>query len=86
MKAILLCAGFATRMYPLTKDRAKPLLPVGGKPIVEHLVDRAKARRAFERRVTAGGRRQLETIVAGDGGKVLVAHDLADADDACADR
>lgn len=29
MNAIILCAGFATRMYPLTKDFPKPLLTVG---------------------------------------------------------
>ncbi len=40
MKAVLLCAGFGTRLYPLTRDRAKPLLEVTGKPIVEHLVER----------------------------------------------
>jgi glucose-1-phosphate thymidylyltransferase len=38
MKAVLLCAGFGTRLYPLTRDMAKPLLEVAGKPIVEHLV------------------------------------------------
>ena len=40
---MILCAGFGTRLYPLTKDRAKPLLPVAGKPIVEHLVDQLAA-------------------------------------------
>lgn len=40
MKAVLLCAGFGTRLFPLTRDRAKPLLEVAGKPIVEHLVER----------------------------------------------
>ena len=38
MKAILLCAGFATRMYPLTRDRPKPLLEVAGRPILDDLV------------------------------------------------
>jgi glucose-1-phosphate thymidylyltransferase len=38
VKAVLLCAGFATRLYPLTRDLPKPLLPVAGKPLVEHLV------------------------------------------------
>jgi glucose-1-phosphate thymidylyltransferase len=38
MMAILLCAGFATRMYPLTADTPKPLLEVGGKPVIEHLI------------------------------------------------
>ncbi len=40
MKAILLAAGFATRLYPLTRNRAKPLLEVGGQPIINHLIGR----------------------------------------------
>ncbi len=42
MKAIILAAGYATRLYPLTKDRAKPLLPVQGRPIIDYLVDHAR--------------------------------------------
>lgn len=38
MKAIVLAAGYATRLYPLTKNKAKPLLEVGGRPMVEHLL------------------------------------------------
>ncbi|MGZ8717054.1 MAG: nucleotidyltransferase family protein, partial [Gaiellaceae bacterium] len=40
MKAIVLAAGYATRLYPLTKTVAKPLLPVAGRPMVDHLLDR----------------------------------------------
>ena len=39
MKAVLLCAGYATRLYPLTKDRPKPLLAVADKAILEYIVD-----------------------------------------------
>lgn len=39
MKAIILAAGYATRLYPLTLNRAKPLLPVGGRPIIEYIVE-----------------------------------------------
>lgn len=39
MKAIILAAGYATRLYPLTRNTAKPLLPVAGKPILEYIVD-----------------------------------------------
>jgi glucose-1-phosphate thymidylyltransferase len=38
MKAIILCAGYATRLYPLTKDKPKPLLDVKDKPIAEHII------------------------------------------------
>lgn len=39
MKAIILVAGYATRLYPLTKDTPKPLLSVGGKPIIDYIVE-----------------------------------------------
>ena len=37
--ALLLCAGYGTRMGPLTSTIPKPLLPVAGKPILDYLVD-----------------------------------------------
>jgi len=40
MKCIILAAGYATRLYPLTLDRPKPLLPVAGKAMVEHILDK----------------------------------------------
>jgi glucose-1-phosphate thymidylyltransferase len=40
MKAVILAAGYATRLYPLTLDRPKALLPVGGRPMVEHQLER----------------------------------------------
>ena len=42
MKAIILAAGYATRLYPLTKNFPKPLLEVGGKTILDHLIDQLK--------------------------------------------
>ncbi len=39
MKAVILAGGHATRLWPITKDRAKPLLPLGNKPIVEYIVE-----------------------------------------------
>jgi glucose-1-phosphate thymidylyltransferase len=38
VKAIVLAAGYATRLYPLTLDTPKPLLEVGGLPILERLL------------------------------------------------
>jgi len=41
MQAIVVAAGRGTRMGPLTETRPKPLLPVAGKPILEHVLDAA---------------------------------------------
>jgi len=41
MKAVVIAAGQGTRMGPLTDTRPKPLLPVAGKPIVEHVLETA---------------------------------------------
>jgi len=38
MNALILAAGYATRLYPLTLNKAKPLLEVAGKPIIEWLI------------------------------------------------
>ena len=39
LKCIILCAGFATRLYPLTENFPKPLLSVGGKSILDWIID-----------------------------------------------
>ncbi len=39
MKILILAAGYATRLYPLTLTRPKPLLDVAGKPMIEHVID-----------------------------------------------
>jgi glucose-1-phosphate thymidylyltransferase len=64
MKALILAAGYATRLRPLTENRAKPLLAVGGRPMVDwtlgkiseveavdeiHLVTNARFAADFER-------------------------------------
>lgn len=39
MKAVILCAGKATRCYPLTLTRPKPLLTVANKPLLQHTLE-----------------------------------------------
>ena len=38
MKAMVLCAGFGTRLGDLTRELPKPMLPVGGHPLVEYTI------------------------------------------------
>lgn len=38
VRAVFLAAGFATRLYPLTETQAKPLLEVGGKPMLTRII------------------------------------------------
>ena len=40
MKLVVLAAGYATRLYPLTLDRPKALLEVGGRPMIDHVLER----------------------------------------------
>ncbi|MCU1266062.1 MAG: Glucose-phosphate thymidylyltransferase [Acidobacteria bacterium] len=48
MKLIILAAGYATRLYPLTLNRPKPLLPVAGKPMIEHLLEHLRPIEAID--------------------------------------
>jgi len=40
MKALILAAGYATRLYPYTKNFPKPLLEINKKPIIEYLIEK----------------------------------------------
>src|SRR5277367_4757914 len=70
MKAVILAAGRGTRMGDLTKEIPKPMLPVEGKPVLEHIIeglrDEAKIREIF---VIVGWQAQVITDYFGDGSK-----------------
>ena len=38
MKCIIPCAGYATRLYPLTLNKPKALLSIGGKPLLTYTI------------------------------------------------
>ena len=42
MKAVILCAGYGTRMEPYTKEYQKVMIPLHGKPILEYLIQSIK--------------------------------------------
>ncbi len=48
MNVLILAAGYATRLYPLTLTKAKPLLEVAGKPMMEWVIDNLAPIREIE--------------------------------------
>ena len=59
MNALILAAGYATRLYPLTKDFPKPLLQVGDRTILDHLLDQVESLAALKRIVLVTNHRFL---------------------------
>lgn len=71
MKCIILAAGYATRLYPLTENFPKPLLPVGGKPILDWLVDDIAAAGLADEFVVVSNHRFAEHFEQWAAGKAL---------------
>ena len=42
MKALILAAGYGTRLYPLTINKPKPLLHIAGRPIIDYLLNKVE--------------------------------------------
>jgi len=57
MDAIILAAGYATRMYPLTLTRAKALLEVAGRPMIEHELANIRPIRGLDRAIVVTNQR-----------------------------
>ncbi|MEM3786995.1 MAG: nucleotidyltransferase family protein [Nitrososphaeria archaeon] len=76
MQAIILAGGFAKRLWPLTLEKPKPLLPINNKPIIEYLLEKIdeldienvivstnmKFKNNFERWLSSTGRKNVRII------------------------
>lgn len=60
MKCIVLAAGYATRMYPLTLNFPKPLLEVGGKKILDWLLDDIEATGLVDKYVVVSNHKYID--------------------------
>ena len=68
--------------YGSTRLPAKPLQDIGGRPLVRHVWDRARASRAFDRIVVATDDRRIASVVEGFGGEaVMTSRDLPSGTD-----
>jgi glucose-1-phosphate thymidylyltransferase len=83
MKAIVLAAGYATRLYPLTLDRPKALLEVGGKPMLDRVLEHLLAMRADEVIVVTNAKfaAQFEAWAGGRKGVTIVDDGTTSNDD-----
>lgn len=73
MQAIVLAAGEGERMQPLTSSCPKVMLPIGGKPLLEHLLSRAKEAGVDKFVIVVGHQKEKVMDHFGDGGDLNVA-------------
>lgn len=69
MKAVILAAGKGTRMRELTNELPKPMLPVEGRPILEHIVEGLRATGIREFCIITGWKAEVIEAHFGDGSK-----------------
>lgn len=62
MKCVILAAGYATRLYPLTENYPKPLLTVGDKTIIDWLIDDIKDHNAIDEFVIISNHKFVESF------------------------
>ena len=69
MRAIVLSAGYGTRLWPLTEDRTKPALPILGKPLVGYVAEYLAGYRIDEIVVNLHHRPESVRRALGDGSR-----------------
>jgi len=69
LKGVVLAAGEGVRLLPITETRSKHMIPIGGRPIVEHIVRSLTTNGVRELLVVVGHKREVLQNFLGDGGK-----------------
>ncbi|MFN2512207.1 MAG: sugar phosphate nucleotidyltransferase [Pyrinomonadaceae bacterium] len=69
MRAMILSAGFGTRLWPLTEDRTKPAIPILGKPLVGYVAEYLAGHGCDEIVVNLHHRPESVRAALGDGSK-----------------
>jgi len=67
MKAVIICAGAGKRLRPITSSRPKPLIPIAGKPLLEHTIVALKNAGIKEILLVVGYKENLIKDYFGDG-------------------
>jgi glucose-1-phosphate thymidylyltransferase len=75
MKAIVLAAGYATRLRPLTDTWAKELLPVGGRPIIDRIVDAVTVIDLVDEIHVVTNARKIDAFARWAKGRDVIVHD-----------
>lgn len=71
MKCVILAAGYATRLYPLTENFPKPLLKVGEKTILDWLVDDIETSGEIDEYIVISNHKYAEHFTAWAGEKAV---------------
>lgn len=66
---VIMCGGLGTRLHGLTKDRPKPMLPVGSKPMLETIIERFRDQGFKEFTLCVRYRAELIEEYFGDGAR-----------------
>ncbi len=71
-KAFILAGGHGTRLRPITQEIPKPMLPIHGRPILEHLIEFFKKNGIKEIILSVGFKKEVIMDYFGDGKKLGV--------------
>ena len=67
MKLLILAAGYAVRLQPLTLNTPKPLLPVGGKKMIDRIIEKTEALKNIDGVHVVSNRKFFHNFVVGNG-------------------